>query len=375
MQQQGPIDPALRLQPGQQALIAAQEGEAKRFAAERIRAQLSMEPVDEGEAEHFLRQVYAAVGLPPAIRIQWVDAPLQLVRLVATLSRHNGANRGWENIWARLERLRDAVRTGLEQSVGNNLRATVEREVEKVVEARVRNHVWAPVETSVLNSVEPDVWASMESRVLGSVVDSVGASVRAYDAASMLTFYRFFDAYFAPNALCALAHCTELVAGYWLGNEGAIVVRRPKELARDEKGRLHSATGKCIEYRDGWGFYAWHGVVVPEKVILHPHLLTREDFEGQGKDEVRRVMQVRMGERLMAELDGVVIDSSPQGLLYEVEVSTSDAEPTGHYVHLQHAPNTWSYFLRVPLTIQTVDEAMAWIFQGGVEDDQAAQEP
>ena len=34
------MDPALRVQPGQQALTPAQEAEAHRFAAERIQAQL-----------------------------------------------------------------------------------------------------------------------------------------------------------------------------------------------------------------------------------------------------------------------------------------------------------------------------------------------
>ena len=89
---------------------------------------------------------------------------------------------------------------------------------------------------------------------------------------------RFFDEYLAPNAVHALAHFNELVSGYWLGKEEALLVRRPACWPVMRQGRLHSATGKCIEYRDGWGFYAWHGVRVPEQVILAPETLTREDF-------------------------------------------------------------------------------------------------
>jgi hypothetical protein len=63
------------LQPGQQALTPAQEAEALRFAEAYIRAQLSTEPVDEQEAEAWLRQAYAMAGLMSPARIRWVDGP------------------------------------------------------------------------------------------------------------------------------------------------------------------------------------------------------------------------------------------------------------------------------------------------------------
>ena len=88
------------------------------------------------------------------------------------------------------------------------------------------------------------------------------------------------------------------------------------------QGRLHSATGQCMEYRDGWGFYAWHGVRVPERVILAPEQLTREDFLQEPNVEVRRVMQERMGERFVRELGGQVIDTGPRGTLYEVALAS-----------------------------------------------------
>ena len=63
----------LRIQPGQEALTPEQEAEARRFAQERIEAQLSTEPVDEPEAEQFLRQAYVVAGFPPPGHIRWRD--------------------------------------------------------------------------------------------------------------------------------------------------------------------------------------------------------------------------------------------------------------------------------------------------------------
>jgi hypothetical protein len=103
-----------------------------------------------------------------------------------------------------------------------------------------------------------------------------------------LAFYHFFATYLAPNHAHALTHFNELVSGYWLGKEVALIVRRPKVLSLDAAGRLHSETGKCIEYRDGWGFYAWHGVRVSENAILPSDSLTLNDFPDEENIEVHR---------------------------------------------------------------------------------------
>jgi hypothetical protein len=144
----------------------------------------------------------------------------------------------------------------------------------------------------------------------------VGHSVAAYyDTVNppTLAFYRFFDVYFAPNDLHALAQFNERVSGHQLGKEVAFIVRRPRVLSRDEEGRLHSEMGKCLEYRDSWGFWAWHGVRVPEQVILALEVLSREDSLNEEHVEVRSVIQERMGNRFVRELGGQVMDSGPRG--------------------------------------------------------------
>jgi len=133
-----PINPTLLLQPGQQDLTPAQEAEAQRYTAERIAAQLSTEPVDEPEAERLLQQGYAVAQLSPPTRIQWVDGPLQLVRLVATHAPQNGKERIWDSI---------------------------------------RDSVWDTTFDSVIDSVEEGVWESVEGSVRNHVVGSVGRMV------------------------------------------------------------------------------------------------------------------------------------------------------------------------------------------------------
>jgi hypothetical protein len=242
-----PIDPALRLQPGQEALTPAQEAEAKRFAAERIAAQLATEPVDEWEAEALLKQAYVMGGLLPPQHVYWVDGPLQLVQLVAALapqSRQADAARSVEAPWVRS--VADSAVARLPGRMPASVRKSVWNAMYETIQSSVRASVGESVRAKVRGSVRVSRWQTVRN--------TVTESVAAYQAANRLAFYRFFDHYFEPNELHALAHFNELVSGYRLGNEVAVIVRRPRVLARNEEGKLHSATGKCIEYRDGWGF-------------------------------------------------------------------------------------------------------------------------
>jgi hypothetical protein len=358
-EEDGMIPDQLKLQPGQEALTPEQEAEARRFADERIAAQLSTGPVEEQEAERLLRQAYAVARLSPPIRILWVDGPLQLA--VAQAPQAASASE-CESVWkSRWHSVQESVWKSVRERVGASVWERVWESVRTRVEERVRENVWA------------SVWDSMDERARPGLWRSVAASLKAYDHAPHLAFYRFFDAYLTPNTLHVLAHFNEQISGYWLGQEEAILVRRPCVLARDEEGRLHSTTAHCLEYGDGWGFYAWHGVRVPERFVLRPETLAREDFLNEPNVEVRRVLQERMGERFVAELGGVVLDTGPSGTLYEV-VLPDDPERVARYVQVRDASTERWYFLRVPPTTQTAAEAVAWTFQIGVYDYRPAQE-
>jgi hypothetical protein len=263
----------------------------------------------------------------------------------------------WQGVWERVGRpvLEDVTPVG--ESVDGVL-----------VDAAV-GAVWDRVMfDSPLERVQEGAVDTLWDSVWESVRRSVPESVRAYTVAHELVHYRFFDEYLSPNELQALAHFNELVSGYWLGAGEAIVVRRPRLLVRDAAGRLHSARGKCIEYRNGWGFHAWHGVRVPDRVILAPAALTREDFLREKDVEVRRVIQERMGGRFVSAFGGQVVDSGPRGTLYEVALPKDDPERVARYVQVRDTATARQYFLRVPPTIQTAEEAVAWTFQLSVED-------
>ena len=124
--------------------------------------------------------------------------------------------------------------------------------------------------------------------------------------------------------------------GYAFFKDECWLVRKPIALYRDEQGRLHSTTSKAIEFKDGWGFYCYHGVKVSEKVIMHPEKLTKKDWSQVESTEERRVMQELMGERFVKEVGGRVISESKNGQLLEIELP-NDPEKIAHYVKVKDA--------------------------------------
>jgi hypothetical protein len=397
------IAPHLRLHPGQEFFTIAQEVEARRFAAERIEAQLSTAPVDELEAERLLRQAYAVAGISPPEHIRWVDGPLELLAGVLPSTLEGSAIDTLDDVWANLRarvqasigedvkgsllnsiehrittnipigiwgRLSYSIAASMEESVLDRVGESIEVCVDDWVEASLR----ASLKASVLDGIEARLREKHYNRMVDGIRDLTIGSVNAYYVAHRLACTHFLDIYLAPNDLHALAHFNALVSGYWLGSDGAVLVRRPHVLACDQEGHLHSAAGRCVEYPDGWGFYAWHGVRVPEKVILAPEQLNRQDFLAAANLEVRRVIQERLGQRFVPELGGVVLDSGPRGTLYEVRLPEDDPERVARYVQVQDASTERTYFLRVPPTIQTAAEAVAWSFQLSVWEYDPARE-
>jgi hypothetical protein len=99
---------------------------------------------------------------------------------------------------------------------------------------------------------------------------------------------------------------------WWFPYEGIVLASdRPRVLTVDAAGRLHNERGAALEYSDGLGVHAWHGVRVEGWVIAYPASLTVYDIEGQTNAEVRRVLIERYGWQRYIEDCGSVVDHVP----------------------------------------------------------------
>ena len=156
----------------------------------------------------------------------------------------------------------------------------------------------------------------------------------------------------------------ESVNYIWPNRDFVMVCARPVHIDRDESGRLHSESRMAIMYPDGWGLYMYHGVKVTKKIIETPDKLIKKDWLEEKNLEVRRIIQERMGERFINELDPKLINEHEDkriGKVLEINIDP-DPEKVARYLCAKDWSTDRVYYLRIPPTINDTLEAQAWTY-------------
>jgi hypothetical protein len=159
-------------------------------------------------------------------------------------------------------------------------------------------------------------------------------------------------------------------AGWWIPYENvAVVSDRPEELHLDDEGRLHSHDRPAIAFRDGWKFYASHGMEIPYWIIEYPERLTSDAIDNESNVEVRRVMLEIYGlDNYLENGKGCkLVDADPDphvGSLYVREqANDEDIFMLKMRNSTQELDGSWkTYVIRVPPTMTTAKQANAWSY-------------
>jgi hypothetical protein len=153
---------------------------------------------------------------------------------------------------------------------------------------------------------------------------------------------------------------------FWLTAEELVIAERPEAIHVDERRRLHHAQEPAFRWISDIREFYIHGVHVPAHVIEQPETITVSEIESERNAEVRRVMIERYGQAEYLKDSGAEqVHSDEFGVLYRkpiaddeplvmVKVVNSTSEPDGTFK---------DYFLRVPPTVKTAREAVAWTFE------------
>jgi hypothetical protein len=161
----------------------------------------------------------------------------------------------------------------------------------------------------------------------------------------------------------------------------AVVCRKPKYIKRDEQGRLHSINSPAVEWINGDNHYFAKGIEIPESWIENK--VTLEDIKNANNAELRRIAMELYGyKEYVIDVGAKKIASDEWGELYKVEIeedepivmvsvmnSTCEPYKAMGLEQRQEFRSTelvnreaWfkRYLLRVPPTVQTPLEGLAW---------------
>lgn len=197
-------------------------------------------------------------------------------------------------------------------------------------------------------------------------------SVWLPSATSWLPFalaLRFIDPHFLEKQLNddidTIAFLSHAASGYQFSPNVCFACSKPLVFETTDEGRFHNPDGPAVAWSDGLKTYAWKGVVVSADLIEEKESLTSSRISKENNTEIRRVMMEIFGEsRYLMESNAKAISWDQYGTLYQLEipgdeplcmvrVRNSTSEPDGTFKY---------YFLRVPPTIKTATEAVAWTF-------------
>lgn len=207
--------------------------------------------------------------------------------------------------------------------------------------------------------------------------EHVSHNIYGFHDAGWLCFYDFFLNECNVDSCAKLKGLMNLAknCGWWMPyNELCVLQHKPIFIKRDEQGRLDNIDGPAVTYRDGWSVYAVKGVRVPGWIIDTPDKIKVSDIDDEENAEVRRVMIEQYDRdnpgRYLMDSGAEMIHQDDWGKLYRKELSgdpepmvmvkviNSTAEPDGTFKE---------YFLRVPPSMSTAREAVAWTFN--VDED------
>ncbi|MCA9801594.1 MAG: hypothetical protein KC777_06385, partial [Cyanobacteria bacterium HKST-UBA02] len=139
----------------------------------------------------------------------------------------------------------------------------------------------------------------------------------------------------------------------------------PEESVFDETLSFHNLEGPAISFADGYKIYAVTGIVAARRHVEDPESLTAAEIESVTNASLRRLLMETYGvSRFLLDIGAELIGEDECGKLYRkelegdeplvmVRVKNSTPEPDGSYKE---------YFLRVPPTMTTAREAVAWTF-------------
>jgi hypothetical protein len=267
------------------------------------------------------------------------------------------------------------MRTIAGKPVYSRIREQAEGAVKAAIAGKLSSVVEEQIYHELVQPVHQQVWSYVAEPLKQQVPAMAGvlAGVQKWECgygqhdAGWLSYYYFIKTLGigGTEPLEGLFKMAQSGFWWWPFENVCVLSDRPLTLARDNRNRLHHETDMCMRFGDGWGLYAWRGVLVPPYVVLLPEPLTFDLIESERNAEVRRVLIERYGlDNYLREGKVLRLHEDQCGILYRmnlpgdepilvVRVQNSTPEPDG---------TIKEYFLRVPPTMQRARQAVAWTF-------------
>lgn len=369
----------MRLTDNQEATAAAIEDQW-------LAAALETAPANRPAAEEGVREAYRQAGRPEPDEIVWLSSPRAGAVAAALLTGAAPEGPAWVT----------EVRAALEHQG-----VTASPDAGASVRRQIRTEPWAAARERASQVLGVDGWAQLTAaagrrswalvmdRVAGRLRQRLGQDLTAdlpatlartarsrlldaiygqHDGVWLATFEaadRLHPGTALLDDLSGLATVARHSGWWWAGSRYAILTERPTRVARDNVGRLHRGEGPALEYPDGYALWAWRGMPIPTDLAAQLPTLTADRIGAESNAELRRVMLEHFGyDRYLREAGAQARHKDETGTLWHLPLAGDEPLVMVEVVNATPEPDGTSriYWLRVPPTVRTAREGVAWTF-------------
>ncbi|MFH1022882.1 MAG: hypothetical protein V1809_05795 [Planctomycetota bacterium] len=356
---------------------------------EYARMALSTAPADRKRAEEGVIETYQKAGLPPPGEIVWCRSPGEMLAIVR--DRFPSEARPFP-VALRFSQRRLLIRAAFElgqkidRKLCEHLQGVIERPLlEKmnpvadlvanllIQDTNREGRLGDPPETAnrllrgwraetwkALKTIQPETADQLSLGWTGDQVDS--ACWRGQHDIGWLWFFSFAREVFGLAEDAGFVEGIVKVAesaGWWIpGTETCWISERHDAIRRDARGRLHVDGAPAVQYPDGWGAYAWHGVPIPSEWGRVRSEQWRPDWIFDEKNQtLRRVLIEGIGHDRLAHSQGQPIHVD--GDMELLGVWHSGFDPIV-FLKVKCPSTGLFYVLRVPPEMRTCRQARNW---------------
>ncbi|MEG4960505.1 hypothetical protein QUA78_05055 [Microcoleus sp. K4-B3] len=326
---------------------------------------LSTKPIDVEKAIEAIKVAYAAIGLEePEIIIcsSPRDAYLQIFNLLKSDRSENCSNE-WS--WNRAGQKLDGK--WMSSSIVGEFASPEVWRYE--LDYRMTIESEADSTLSLLMSQLVDEYARSEPTIEHDFSHSLYDLTSPETPTTLLKEIYLTELYISSSGINIsqkaqeIHHCQKLLfedCGFIFPFEkNCFVCDRPRHLRFDSQNRLHAEGEPAIEFADGWKFYYYHGVRLPEEYgKFHPNQWQSQWLLTEENAELRRVLIQGIGyDRICQDLSAEQIDSWQEYSLLTID--HADVEPI--CLLKMTCPSTgFIHALRVPPNLTSAREAIRW---------------
>ncbi|XWK88340.1 MAG: hypothetical protein U7127_29860 [Phormidium sp.] len=344
-----------KLTPEQEALIPVYREKWQKIA-------LSTERVDKNKASEAVKNSYALSDRTTP-KIVFCESPEVAGKAVLK----DGENEEWtldiDHISMIIREPEERMFLQLEEQIEQNLWERLDHSLLRLQLDRFSlNHIWFKLKKEVLDELP-----EFENRYLITPELWVGyASI--YDFCMSV-----LNCEVNQNCWSVFKSVIEQCGWIFDFEDICYICDRPRILSFDNQNRLHAEGAPAIQFADGYSFYAYHGIPLPEKYgKIHPNQWQASWLLKEENAELRRVLIQGIGyERIASELGAIELDSFQEYRLLKIDTDV-DVEPI--YMLKMICPSTgYIHVLRVPPNVNSAKEAIRWVNWGIDPEEFAVQ--